>query len=299
MRSAPTVIVVGSVNVDLVFELPTLPAAGETVTGGLFRRSAGGKGGNQASAAAKLGAHTYFIGRIGRDEHGQLTRAELSAAGVDTRWLTDSDQPTGVAAVLVGADGENLIGVASGANHDLHPDSVVAALHAIAATDAVVLASLEVPLPAVSAAAAVAAERGWTFMLNPAPASPLPSALIKATDVLTPNAHEATALGATDVAELLAIGAGAVVVTRGADGADLHRPGLPMLHTDAFTVGALDTTGAGDTFSGALAWALASGEALPAAVRTAAAAGALATQAMGARSGQPTAEEMATLLSDN
>jgi ribokinase len=211
--------------------------------------------------------------------------------------LSDSDQPTGVAAVLVGADGENLIGVASGANHDLHPDSVAAALHAIAATDAVVLASLEVPLPAVDTAAAVAAQRGWTFVLNPAPASRLPSALIKATDVLTPNAHEATALGPTDVAELITIGAGAVVVTRGAEGADLHRPGLPMLHTDAFAVRALDTTGAGDTFSGALAWALASGKALPEAVRTAAAAGALATQAMGARAGQPTATEVAALLS--
>jgi ribokinase len=281
------VVVVGSVNVDLVLSVPRLPAPGETVIGGRVRRAPGGKGGNQAVAAARLGARTWLVGCVGDDDFGLQAREDLREAGVDISLLGTGRTPTGVAAVIVDAAGENAIAVASGANHDLDPDMVRDACASIPSPAAVVLACLEVPEPAVLAAAEAAAARGWPFVLNPAPARPLPPELLGRCAVLTPNQHEATALGPSSVEDLLAAGVEAVVVTRGAQGADLYRPDQPVLHQPPFAVPVLDTTGAGDAFSAALAWALAGGHPLEEAVRVAAAAGALSTRAVGARASLP------------
>ncbi len=281
--TGPVVVVVGSVNVDLVMTLPRLPGAGETVTGAHFQELAGGKGANQACAAARLGARTFLLGCVGEDHYGRRARADLASAGVDTTWLRTSPRATGVATVLVDGSAENAIAVAPGANDDVTPAAVEEAMAALPVRDAVVLACLEVPLEAVTAAARVAAARGWPVVLNPAPARPLPPDLVGRVAVLTPNEHEVPLVAPAGPRALLQTGVGALLVTRGAAGVDVHRPGHPVAHQPAFPVRAVDTTGAGDAFNGTLAWALAAGRTLPAAVRWATVAGALATRAVGAR----------------
>jgi ribokinase len=285
-----SVVVVGSVNMDLVVRIPTLPRPGETVAGGVFVRTLGGKGANQAAAAAKLGARVWLVGLTGDDDFGREARGDLEAHGVDISTLGRSPEPTGVAAIMVDDSGENVIAVASGANHDLSGDLVAERLMEVPTNDAVLLASLEVPDDAIEAAAAVAVERGWTFVLNPAPARSLGSALVARCDVLTPNERESRALGSVEA--LLAGGAGAVVVTRGANGADLFRAGEQVLHWDAVPIGVVDATGAGDAFNGALAWGLSEGRDLDESVPLAVAAGSLACRALGARAGLADREEL-------
>jgi ribokinase len=287
----PRVVVVGSVNVDLVVRLPRLPRAGETVSGGVFTVTPGGKGGNQAVAAARLGARVVLVAALGDDDHGRTARADLEREGVDTRWLITAPAPTGVAVVLVDEAGENLIAAAPGANHTLTPDAVGAALGAVPDGPAVVLACLEVPLAAVEVAAGAAARRGWPFVLNPAPARELPPTLLARTDVLTPNEGELAVIAPDGPGGLLAEGVGAVVVTRGQAGAVLHDAGGESV-VPAPAVRAVDTTGAGDGLSGALAWALGSGFALPDAVRVAVTAASLSTLEPGARTGYPTAARL-------
>jgi sugar/nucleoside kinase (ribokinase family) len=178
-RDGTTVVVVGSINADLLVSVPRLPAPGETVIGGRFRRAPGGKGGNQAAAAARLGAQTWLVGCVGDDDPGREARQELCKAGVDTSLLAVGRAPTGVAAVITDTAGENAIAVASGANDELDADLVRVACAAVPAADAVVLACLEIPDEAVLAAAEVAAARGWPFVLNPAPARPLAPELLR------------------------------------------------------------------------------------------------------------------------
>ena len=263
------VIVVGSANVDLVWHGARLPAPGETVTDGRFARVLGGKGANQAAAAAALGAPVCFVGCVGADESGAAIRADLEARGIDCRLLATSDTPTGTALIMVGADGENAIAVAPGANRDLRRHALAGAIDA----DDVVLCSCEIPVETVQAAVDEAQACGATVIVNPAP----PRAAFAGT-VLTPNEHECEHLGGVE--SLLAI-APAVVVTRGAAGAVLYRPGHEPAAQPAFAVEVVDTTGAGDAFNGALAWALAEHRDLAPAVRLACAAGALATRALG------------------
>ena len=265
----PRVVVVGSVNVDLVVRLPRLPRPGETAGGGVFAVHPGGKGGNQAVAAARLGADVSI--RSPRSATtttaggpGRTSSVRASAPGSSAPCPT----ATGVAVVLVDETAENLIALAPGANAALRPDVVTAALTALPDGPAVVLASLEVPLACVEAAVAVAADRGWTVVVNPAPAVPLPETLLGRIDVLTPNEGELRVLADAGAAALLDAGVGAVVVTRGAAGAVVH-DGRQELVVPSPPVEAVDTTGAGDCFSGALAWALGSGLALPDAVRLA------------------------------
>ncbi len=289
------VIVVGSANVDLVMRVPRLPAPGETVIGATFSRAPGGKGANQAAAAATLGARTWFVGKVGDDDLGAWTRRDLESTGVDCSRLGTSDRPTGVAHIWVDDGGENEIVVASGANADVGRAFVRAALDVLDVETAVVLANLEIGDDAVAAAAEAAARRGWPFVLNPAPARPLAVEVLSRTAVLTPNRTEATAMAGT-VDALLDAGVGAVAITLGADGVELHRPGHDVHHQPAFAVDVRDTTGAGDAFSGALAWALADGRPLDDAVRLAAGAGALATRAVGARTSLPTREELERLV---
>jgi ribokinase len=291
------VVVVGSINVDLVVRVPHLPEPGETVIGGTFTLTHGGKGANQAVAAARLGAITYMVGAVGDDDFGRQARFTLLAEGVDVSWVKVSSKHTGVAQVIVDQRGENLIAIASGANSTLNAGYVQQALGALPARRGVVLCNLEIPLESVIAAARAAREKGCLFVLNPAPAMPLPAELLRLCDVLTPNEHEVQALGKSSVAELLEEGVGAVVVTRGGQGADLLVAGEPVHHQPAFPIEVVDTTGAGDAFTGTLGWALAGGRTLQEAVRLAAAGGALATRRLGARSAMATRAELEALAS--
>jgi ribokinase len=312
-------VVVGAVNVDLVTRLERLPRPGETVLGGVFSRHPGGKGGNQAVAAARLGAQVAIVGCVGSDDAGRQARRDLEDAGVDCTRLAIVAAPTGTASILVDRSGENMIAVAPGANAELGAEAVQDAVAAAARPDGVVVASLEVPLDAVTAAAASAVEAGALFVLNPAPAQSLPPGLVARCAALTPNEHELTLLHAgtgrggpgtdddggaagsfgtgtgedDEVEWLLAAGADAVVVTLGGRGARLHRRGHPPHHQPALPASVIDTTGAGDAFNAALAVALAERAGLEDAVRMAAAAGAIATEASGARGSLPERADLA------
>jgi ribokinase len=284
--SAP-VIVVGSINVDLFTYVKSLPRPGETVTGGTYRKAHGGKGANQAVAAARLGADVRLIGMVGEDDLGRGSITALEREGVNVDGVRTGRSRTGVAQIIVDDLGENLIAVAPGANHELTGEMVAESLARIGADHAVVGTVLEVPDDAVLTAARTASGRGWNVVLNPAPARPLSREVLTECDVLTPNEHEVSELGVSSPEELIDAGAGAVVVTRGSKGADLYRPGLPVRHQPAFEVRAVDTTGAGDAFAGALAWALADGRELERALEFAAACAALSTLERGARAGMP------------
>jgi ribokinase len=287
---AANVLVVGSVNVDMVFRVPRLPAPGETVIGGTFTQGPGGKGANAAAAAARLEAATRFVGLVGHDVLGHQALLDLEEAGVGTTLVGESAAHTGVAGILVDDAGENVVAVASGANAELDGGFVRDALSRVDADGAVILTNLEVPDDAVSAAAEVAEANGWPVILNPAPARPVASSTLARCSVVVANRMEARALGS--VASLLEAGVNAVIVTLGGDGVELHRAGRPLHHQPAFAVNVVDTTGAGDAFCGALAWALAEGRDLEDAVRFGAAAGALACRAVGARAGLPDRAEL-------
>lgn len=257
-----------------------------------FAEVQGGKGGNQAAAAAALGASVHFIGAVGSDHWGVAARADLGGRGIDVSGLATVQGPTGVAIILVDDSGENSIAIVPGANAAVSPEAVSAALAKIAAPDAVVVVCLEIPIAAVLTVAQVASARGWRLVLNPAPAPSdgLPLELVAAASILTPNETEVEALGGVDA--LLALGAGAVVVTRGGDGTDLHLPGAEPVHLAPSHADVVDTTGAGDAFTAALAVGLAAGRDLVDAVRWAGAAGAIATEGFGARGSLATAAQV-------
>ena len=285
------VIVVGSVNTDLVVVAERLPGPGETVSGGRFSRHGGGKGANAAIAAARLGARVTMVGAVGRDPFGDEALELLGREGIETGAVARADAPTGVALINVDAAGENQIAVAPGANAGVDPVAVERAVRA--AGPGVVLTNHEVPL-AVRLAAARAA-RG-PVVLNPAPAAEIPGELLALGPILTPNAGEAAELtGERDpeaAAAALAERTGApVVVTLGAGGA-LARTVSGTVLAPAPDVTPVDTTGAGDAFNGALAVALAEGRELRDAVRFAVAASALSTRAAGAREGMPRRDEV-------
>lgn len=285
------IVVVGSANTDMVVRVPRIPSPGETVTGGTFFQADGGKGANQAVAAARFGARVALVARVGADELGDHVVAGLQTEGIDVRHVGgDPEAPTGVALIVVDSEGENAIAVAPGANARLSVDDVEAVRPAIEAADALLL-QLETPLDSVERAASIANVAEVPVILNPAPARPLPDSLLAQVDVLTPNEGEVRALGgaaepAVAAAELLRRGVSAVVVTLGATGAlVLSEAGEVWL--PAFAVEAVDTTAAGDAFNGALATSLAEGLGLEAAVRKGCAAGALAATIAGARPSLP------------
>jgi ribokinase len=283
-----TVTVAGSLNADLIVTVDRLPGRGETVVGRSATTGPGGKGANQAAAAAGLAAGVAMVGRVGDDEAGRRQVAELAGRGVDVSGVRPTPGvPTGAATVAVEqGTGENLIVVAPGANGQVAPADVeVAAVREAG----VVLLQLEIPLPAV--AAAVRAAHGLV-VLNPAPPQPLPTGLLDRVDVLVPNEWELAALAGadappedTDALAALArrVTPGPVVVTLGARGALVVEPGTAPELVPAPTVAVVDTTGAGDCFCGALCVALDGGAALPDAVRSAVAAAAESTTWAGAR----------------
>jgi ribokinase len=290
------VLVVGSINMDLVVETGHFPAPGETLLGQRFSTFAGGKGANQAVAARRLGAQVTLIGCVGDDGFGRDLLAQLKAEGIDTRYVRVAEQiGTGVAAITV-SQAENSIVVVPGANHALTPDDLYAAEAAFAAAD-VVLCQLEIPLATVEVAAELAQHHGKSFVLNPAPAVVLPASLLERVTLLTPNEHELALLFACaddDWQQQLRAHPQRIVMTKGADGAWFADGNGQLQHQAAFRVSAVDTTGAGDTFNGALAafW----GDDLAQLARLACGASALSVTRAGAQGGMPTREQLLAFL---
>jgi ribokinase len=294
------IVVIGSVNTDLVVRGPHIPSPGETVTGGEFLRSQGGKGANQAVSAARAGADVTFVARVGDDELGEAAVAGLIAEGVEVTHIgRDTKHPTGVALIMVDHSGENAISVAPGANARLSVDDVEAARPAIESAD-VLLMQLETPLPAVERAASIASAASTTVILNPAPARPLGNSLLSLVDVLTPNQGESSFLtNESDPHEaasrLRDLGVATVVVTLGAAGA-LIISSEGESPVPGFPVAAVDSTAAGDAFNGFLAVSHAEGLDLTASVRRACGAGALATTVPGARPSLPFRDSVDALV---
>lgn len=290
------VLVIGSINMDLVVETDRVPSPGETLTGKQFATYHGGKGANQAVAACRLGAQVSMIGCVGQDAFGTELIDGLRQEGIDTQYvLTRSEAATGVAVITVSRT-ENAIIVVPGTNHLLSADDIRNAEAAFANAD-VILCQLEIPLAAVQAAAELAAYHGKPFLLNPAPAVPLPDSLLQHVTLLTPNEHELALIfnsALQDWQRIVSSKAGHVVVTRGSEGAWFSDAEGALFHQPGFLVKAVDTTGAGDTFNGTLAafW----GEPLQTVVRKACAAGALSVTRAGAQSGMPTLAELNVFL---
>jgi ribokinase len=302
--AAARVVVVGSINLDLILRLPRLPTPGETVLGGVLSRQHGGKGANQAVAAATAGATVHLVGAVGQTD-GQHSLDVLAAAGVNVSWVRRRPEPTGHAVVLVADDsGENQIAVAPGANAAVSADDVDAALGDLAlGPDDVVVLSCELATAPLRLAASLARWAGARLVVNPAPADPASLELLTGA-VATPNERELAVLtgetgGSADEAALSLSGrtGGPVVVTLGERGALLADSGY-IAHFAAPEVRARDTTGAGDTVTGVLAASLAHGHELRVAVRRAVAAASLAVTRDGARAGLPTAAEIDRLLED-
>ena len=300
----PRVLVIGSANMDFTVAVPRLPAEGETVTGGSFYVSHGGKGANQAVAARRLGGDVRFVGCVGQDPQGDRVVEQLAAEGIPTDGVIRTEAATGVALITVDREGRNQIAVASGANLELLPD--LAKMHASLMPWAkVLLLQLEIPVSSVQWALATAREHGVLSILNPAPAQPLPDTLLSLVDCLTPNANEAEVLTGIAVTapdrasqaaqHLLARGVRRVIVTLGTRGV-LYCDGKSALHFPAFPVDAVDTTGAGDAFNGALAVGLAAAGTWEEALPLANAAAALACTRRGAQTSFPRRAEVETFM---
>jgi ribokinase len=313
--SSGRVIVVGSVNIDLVVSTGRLPRAGETVTGGDFGRHNGGKGGNQAVAASRLGAQTFFVGAVGDDPFGSDALDALRADGVDTGHVSRIDgEATGVALIVVDRTGENLIAVASGANARVSPADVATAIDKLQPAEGdVLLVGHEIPTPAAREALRLGRAAGARTIFNPAPPDGLDRATIGLADVLTPNRIELATLVRAEAqrtgrprvvddtiaaaGSLLAdsaegSGPGAVLVSLGQLGAVLVGRGFQPIDIGAARVAAVDTTGAGDTLNGALAAFLAGGASLEDSAIRAVRAATLSTTRRGAREGMPMIGEL-------
>ncbi|MEW2401057.1 ribokinase [Streptomyces sp. NPDC046862] len=293
-------LVVGSANADLVIGVERRPGAGETVLGSDLALHPGGKGANQAVAAARLGARTALLARVGDDAHGRLLLDSQRDAGVDTVGILVGGAPTGVALITVDPSGDNSIVVSPGANGRLAPEdirSAVSLLH----VSRVVSTQLEIPLETVVEVVQNLPE-DTRFVLNPSPPRPLPAEVLAACDPLIVNEHEARVIVGGDLEgspedwarALLALGPRSVVVTLGAEGA-LVASAEGSARVPSVTVEAVDTTGAGDAFTAALAWKLGTGAELAEAAAYAARVGAAAVTKAGAQVSFPTAEEVASL----
>lgn len=295
----PRVLVVGSINMDLVVETDTFPRLGETLIGAAFATHPGGKGANQAVAAARLGAMVTMLGRVGADTFGRDLTAGLADEGIDTRWVRETPEAsTGIAAITV-SNSDNAIIVVPGANGWLSTSDLNAADAAFAEAD-VVLAQLEVPITTVEHAAELAGRHGKPFVLNPAPSMRLSEGLLSRCALITPNQYElATALGRTGARwqDLLSALPGRAVMTAGEEGAYFTERTGTLQHQPAFPVTPTDTTGAGDTFNGALVafWSLGLSEA----VRRGCAAAALSVTKPGAQGGMPTLAELNAFMENN
>jgi ribokinase len=281
MSGVPEVVVVGSINADLVIGLPVLPGRGETVSGNTPVWLPGGKGANQALAAARMGARVRLIGAVGPDEAGAIALTNLREAGVELE-LTPTHLPTSIAVVLVETTGENQIVVADGANSAVQVES------SLVETAAAVICQLEIADYAILAAANACT---GLFVLNAAPAREVWSNILDRVDVLIVNEHEFEALGKPT--------RGVVVVTSGAAGASAYQDGQLIATAVPPAVSVVDTVGAGDTFVGAFVTSLVSGQDLATSLRRAVFAGALAVTQVGAQSAIPTAQAVDALMANS
>ena len=276
----PSVCVVGSINLDLVATVPRLPRPGETLTGAELDHVPGGKGANQAVAAARLGADVRFVGAVGDDDFGRRAVAELQAAGVDLSGLQTADAPTGIALILVDEAGENQIVVVPGANHALAPAAID-----VGEPDALI-SQLEVVDDAIQAAIG---QSDAFFCLNAAPARPVSAAILERADLIVANSLELEALGSSPMGALFAL-------TLGAEGALLLEDGVEVTRATPPTVEAVDGTAAGDAFTACLVVSLLEGRDREEALRRACAAGAIAASRPGAQPSLPTAAEVDAIL---
>jgi ribokinase len=305
MSAARHIVVMGSSNTDMIIRVPRIPAPGETILGGEFFTAAGGKGANQAVGAARAGARVKFVARVGSDMFGERAVAALKRDGIDVRnVLRDKRAASGAALIFVAKNGENSIAVASGANARLSPADVKRAAAAIAGAASLVM-QLETPLATVHLAARLAVKAGVPVLLNPAPAQPLPDALLKLIAILTPNETEAQLLTGIKVdnlaaagkacAKLRARGVRTVILTMGARGAFISDSQGSRL-VPGFKVKAVDTVAAGDIFNGALSVALAEGKLMDEAIRFANAAAAISVTRLGAQPSAPHRAEIESFL---
>lgn len=301
------IVVIGSTNTDMVVKASHLPAGGETVLGGEFLMNAGGKGANQAVAAARYGNRVVFVAKTGNDLFGERVRSSLREDDIVTDYVSiDPLHPSGVALITIDARAENCIVVASGANMYLSTADVDAAREEISAAD-VVLMQLESPIETVTYAARMAAEAGVKVVLNPAPApdKPLPEELMRSLYLITPNRSEASRLSGIEVKDMesareaakaiLDRGPQSVIITLGGDGSLVY-DGQEFTFIEATKVEAVDTTAAGDTFNGVLATMVAEGQNLIDAAREASLAAAISVTRMGAQPAAPTRAEVAAMV---
>lgn len=301
----PKVVVVGSLNMDLVTKATQQPQAGETVFGDEFGMFAGGKGFNQAISAARMGADVTMVGRLGMDLFGDKLMSMLTADKVDGRFVvSDLEVGTGIASIAIGSEGDNRIVVVPRANMRLTVEDVERASTCIAAAD-VLLLQLEVPIEASEKAAEIARANGALVILDPAPAQALPDSFLRLADILTPNELETESLSGVNVSDQLGVeqaaqmilgkGVPTVVLTLGARGALVLTADLKKM-VPAYRVNVVDTTAAGDAFCGALATALARGKTIEDSVTFANVAGALAVTVLGAEPAIPTSEAITEFL---
>jgi len=298
------ILVIGSSNTDMVIKADRLPLPGETVIGGRFFMNPGGKGANQAIAAARLGGKVTLICKTGNDIFGKQSVELFKSEGINTSYLfSDAKKPSGVALITVDANGENCIVVASGANASLSPADIEIARAEVEQSN-IVLMQLEIPIETVEFAAAMASKKGGRVILNPAPARTLSEKLLKSLYMITPNKGEAEMLSGIKVTDwesakraadvIRAKGVNIVVVTLGSLGA-LIAENNKYYQVEAYKVDAVDTTAAGDTFSGALCVALSEGKSIVDSVKFAAKASALTVTKMGAQSSIPHRTELSVL----
>lgn len=301
MKTSPHVVVIGSLNMDIVVEVERPPLMGETVSGNQVHFIPGGKGANQAVAAARLGARTTMIGSVGNDAFGSQLLSSLNSDGIETGFVkTVSEAATGIASITL-SQGENSIVVVAGANARCLPEDIDRHKEAIERAD-VVLLQLEIPLETVVHAAKVAKQLGKTVVLNPAPARELPDELLSCVDVLIPNEFELALLSGVTIdddqrlelamQQLLDKGVQTVITTLGSQGSVFLERGETLGRVASCKVQAVDTTGAGDCFNAAFAFAMASGKPLPEAISFASKAAAIAVTRLGAQQGMPTFEEV-------
>lgn len=293
------ILVFGSSNTDMTVKTPVLPAPGETVLGGVFTMSAGGKGANQAVAAKRVGGDVSFICKVGKDVFGDNSLRHYEAEGIDVSGVLRSDMPSGVALVTVDNDAENSIVVASGANLDFSDEDIKASESALRSCD-ILLMQLEIPVPAVLQAARVAYEAGAMVVLNPAPYAELPEEIFRYISLFIPNETELASFSGMPVTDkdsavaaakvLFGKGVGKMIVTMGSKGSLILDGGEPQL-VQACKVDAVDTTGAGDTYCGSICVALSEGKSLREAAEFASAVSALSVTKMGAQTAIPSRAE--------
>jgi ribokinase len=300
------IVVVGSSNTDMIIKVPRIPRPGETVLGGQFSMAAGGKGANQAVAAARAGGKVQLIARVGADLFGEEAIQAFERDAIDVRCITrDDEAPSGIALIFVGEGGENSIAVAAGANANLTPAYVDKFSRQISEAGTLLM-QLETPLETVLRASEIAVASGRRIILNPAPARQVPAELLSRVSILTPNETEAEVLTGIPISDnnsagaaatfLLDQGVGVVIITLGARGA-LVATREKREWVSGYSVKALDTTAAGDVFNGALAVALCENEPLGGAVRFAHAGAAISVTRLGAQPSIPNRKEIEEFLS--